>query len=290
MSIKIPSPDGNRWNGPFLASILALSVATCWVVLSIPSLISAATSVTPDDQSEKILDELVADHNSAVAVNIDRFLGRSPFFVPKRPPNRPRPRTPRPEPEKKTDTTPVDTGPPPAPLKYQGPQPTSIFGNRVYFRAKNEWVQVDQKSGDGVTVLDIHDFSNVKLAHRGGEYTVSTWEDQESNIFENAFDGTSIDSLKFDSSGRNTTQGQPAPRSPAQPTSPGNSRSDFNEANPIPAPISDSDLKSMNRSDLGRAAQKTMAAMRRSDLSEGDRERLDKDLERIKERLQNPSR
>ena len=290
MTIKISGPDGNRWNGPFLASVLALSIAICWVAVSIPSLISAATSVTPDDQSEKILDELIEDHNLAVAVNIDRFLGRSPFFVPKRPPNRPRPRAPRPEPERKPDTTPVDTGPPPAPLKYQGPQPTSIFGNQVYFRAKDEWVQVDQKSGDGVTVLDIIDFSNVKLGHRGGEYTVSTWVNQDSDIFGNAFDGTSIDSLKFDSSGSNTTQGQQSATPPARTTSSGNNRADFNAANPIPDPISDSALKAMNRSQLGRAAQKTMAAMRRSDLSEGDRERLDKDLERIKERLQNPSR
>ena len=290
MSIKLPGPDGTRWNGPFLACILAVSVAAFWIVVSIPSLISAATSVAPDDQSEKILGELVADHNSAVALNIDRFLGRSPFFVPKRPPNRPRPRTPRPEPIKKPDSTPVDTGPPPAPMKYQGPQPTSIFGNRVYFRTKNEWVQLNQGSGDGVTLLEIIDFSNVKLAHRGGEYTVSTWKEQESDIFGNAFDGTSMDSLKFDSSGRNTTGGESASRISTTPTAPGNSRADFNASNPIPDIISDSDLKSMNRSDLGRAAQKNMAAMRRSDLSKADRERLDKDLERIKERLQNPSR
>ncbi len=290
MSIKIPSPEGPRWNGPFLASILALSIAGCWIILSLPNLISAATSVAPDNQSEQILGDLVAEHNSAAAVNMDRFLGRSPFFVPKRPPNRPRPRTPRPEPERKPDTTPTDTGPPPAPLKYQGPLPTSIFGNRVYFRTKNEWVQIDQKSGDGVTVLEILDFSNVKLAHRGGEYTVSTWKDQDSDIFGNAFDGTSIDSLKLDSTGRNTTAGKSAVNIPPPPASPGNARENFNASTPIPDPLSDSTLNSMDRSGLGRAAQQTMAAMRRSDLSKADRERLDQDLEKIKERLQNPSR
>lgn len=276
MKFKMPSPGDTRFNGPFIVCILAICVTAVMAIAAMPGVVSAFFSPPPETNTNTVLDELLENHEVFATVGRDRFVGRSPFFVPKRPPSRPRARPVVREPVSTPE--PVEPSPPPGPpASYQGPKPTSLLGAAVFFRTSDEWILVGEEK-NGVSVMDIKDPWTVVLGHKGGEYEVPLWGERKAEFFTTEYDGSVRSSgiVKQEAPERNSARG-------------GSQRSDYNKTIPIPDPISDEKIRSMSRTEASDGIKSVMAAIRRTDLDESTEKRLQHELEELRKRLRNAS-
>ncbi len=105
-------------------------------------------------------------HEQMAAVHKARFDGRSLFTTPLKPPSRPKP-VPVVQAPTKVVTPPKPVGPP---TRYEGPRPTGVMADLVFF-VGGKSVKVGE-TGEGVTVVRIMPPDEVQLKHKGGEYTV----------------------------------------------------------------------------------------------------------------------
>ncbi|MCP4834063.1 MAG: hypothetical protein GY895_04800 [Phycisphaera sp.] len=202
----------DRWSGPLITSLLAISIAVIVIITNIPTLLGALSTPSSDGRNEDIFATLTEAHNQQAEVSSRRFLGRSPFVVPGRPSTRPAPapvRTERPKPEPRPIPK-VDTGPP---SSYTGPAPTGVAGTVVFF-GSNVQVSVGREE-NGVKVLGILGPTLVRLGHKGGEYDVSFLDDDYSSIFKPFAGSTSSDVL---GSAPENIQGAPSTVVAAEPT------------------------------------------------------------------------
>ena len=289
MKLKMPNSDEQRWNGPFIVCILAIAITAVIAVSAIPGVASAVFSPAPNVDTSAVIDSLLKNHEEVAIAGKDRFLGRSPFFVPKRPPNKPRPRPVVREPER--DPEPVrETTPPGPPSTYSGPKPTSLLGANVFFRTTDSWIEVGEEK-NGVSVIKIKDPWTVTLGHKGGEYDVSLWGDREDSFFKERYDGSVRSSgiVENERDAATSRRSAPPTASRPDPARGGTPPSDFNSKIPIPDPIGKQKIASMTRREVSDSLKDVMAAMRRTDLDEATRKRLQEELDELRSKLRTAS-
>lgn len=271
--------QGHRWNGPLIVSVLAIVAAVVVALSAVPGVVSAVFSPWPDENTGRVLEELLVAHAETAANGQNRFLGRSPFFVPRRPPTRPAPAPPPRPTDPIVDTEPAEAPIAGPPSTYQGPKPTSLLGASVFFRSKEIWITVGKESG-GVTVVAIKDPWTVTLGHSGGEYDVGLWGDRQSGFFSTPFDGT-VRSSGFVSQSTPSAKGSLDP--PKRPTPPEQDRSRA-ASNPS-SPLSASDINRMSVREAADAMKGVMATLRNPATDVETQERLNGELDLLRARL-----
>lgn len=180
-------PSGVRLNGVAVVSALALGWAAVAIVGELPSMLGATFAPTSSSVEQEPFKAALEDHRKLVENSRQRFDGRSMFFAP------PAPRPPRPKVPERVEpvTPPPPPPPPPPPATYTGPKPRGVLGDVVFF--ENETRIKKGESSGGVTVLDIRNPYEVKLAHARGEYVVSVWGERNDRVFRtNPFPKTSL--------------------------------------------------------------------------------------------------
>lgn len=160
--------------GPFGLSVAALALAALFLLFTLPSLIGAVfTSGTGAARPAEAVDKLMAKHDEGMKTYQTRLNGRSPFFKPP-----PKYVAPPPLPPKPKDEEPPPPPPPVAPVTYGGPSLTAIFGDEAWFKAptttdKPFTLKVGEtEPKSGVKLLSSDAPWSVRVAHKGGEYTV----------------------------------------------------------------------------------------------------------------------
>ena len=286
MNNRVGGTAGINWNAPLIVSLVAIGAVALVVVSAVPGLISAAFTPAQDANTSAALEALLPEHEVLAATSRDRFVGRSPFFVPSRPPERPRPR-PKPKPREEAPPPVVETPKPVSgpPSSYQGPKPTSLLGSSVYFRDSSTWINVGAEE-NGVTVLGIIDAWTVSLGHRGGEYAVSIWGDREDEFFTQKYEGT-LKSSGFVAGSSAPASARPSrPSSSGRPLPPGKRTRSASEM--MPEPLSEEQVAAMDRGQAREAMEKLLRARQMPDLQAGDRLRVDRELQMLRKRL-NPA-
>ena len=170
-----------RWSGPLVTCTLAILIAAGVVLAGLPGLLSAIAVPSVATEGDDVFASLNAAHERQAEISSRRFLGRSPFEVPKSPGRRPVAPPPRPEPPKtepKPEPPKVDPGPP---ATYTGPAPTGVAGTLVFF-GPNLQIALGRED-DGVRVLGILGPTEVRLGHKGGEYEVDFLRGDIEDIF-----------------------------------------------------------------------------------------------------------
>ncbi len=170
------------WSGSLVTSLLAIAIGIGAVAVELPSLTSAVSTASWQDDGADVFATVESAHQRQAEVNARRFAGRSPFVVPSRPKTRPAPRPPRPEvrpTEPVRETPKVETGPP---ATYTGPKVVGIAAELVFFDNGSEVIVGTE--ADGVAVLAILGPRKVRLGHKGGEYEVDFLVDDASKVFE----------------------------------------------------------------------------------------------------------
>ncbi|MCH2162621.1 MAG: hypothetical protein MK085_12215, partial [Phycisphaerales bacterium] len=207
MKFRISNASGINWNASLIVSLLAITTVVLVGLSAVPGLVSAAFTPNQDTNTSAALEDMLPKHDEMAAVYRDRFVGRSPFFVPPRPPGRPRA---RPTPQPRGGPAPGPAAPPPGAgpaAPAPGAKPTSLLGSSVYFRDSGNWVEVGAEE-NGVKVLGIVDTWTVSLGHRGGEYDVSIWGEREDEFFTKRYEGT-LKSSGFVAGGGMASRGTP---------------------------------------------------------------------------------
>lgn len=284
MSNRTGGPTAVNWNAPLIVSLVAIGAVALVAVSAVPGLISAAFTPTQDANTSAALEALLPEHEQLAAMSRDRFVGRSPFFVPSRPPERPRPR-PKPKPREEAPAPVVETPKPVVgpPSTYQGPKPTSMLGSSVYFRDSSTWINVGAEE-NGVKVLGIVDAWTVSLGHRGGEYNVSIWGDREDEFFTSRYEGTLKSSGFVAGSVPNAKPSRPS--SSGRPLPPGKRTRSASEM--MPEPLTEEQVAAMDRGEARDAMEKLLRARQMPNLEAGDRLRVDRELQMLRKRL-NPA-
>lgn len=287
MKFKILNANESRWNGPFIICVIAVGITIVIAVSAIPGVASAIFSPSPNTKTASIIDDLLTEHETVAKVGRDRFIGRSPFFVPKRPPSRPRSRPVTSQPDREPEP-PKDIPPQGPPSSYTGPKPTSLLGANVFFRTSDTWIEVGEEK-NGVTVIQVKDPWTVTLGHKGGEYDVSLWGDRVDTFFTIKYDGSSRSNGIVKRENMQSSQPSPPRSSTQDPARGGEPRSDYNQTIPIPGALSDQKIRSMSRKQVSDALKGIMAATRRTDLDEETQNRLQHELQELRSRLRTAS-
>lgn len=276
-----------EWTGPLLISTVAIVATIGVAVAAIPSVFSAATSPDGEEHSDAFLADLLVAHTETAQSDRNRFLGRSPFFVPRRPPTRPvtQPPAREPVPLDEPETTPQPPAGPPA--TYQGPKPTSLLGEAVFFRSKEAWIFVgDEESG--ISVLAIKDPWTVVLGYSGGEYDVGLWGDRNDDFFTVPYDGGVrssgfVSQPRLPSSSRSAHASRttpPPPRRPAPPAA---------ENGTPPDQLDQSTINGMSIREAADSMKAIHVLLRGEDLEPERTEALTDTLERLRARLRGGS-
>jgi hypothetical protein len=180
-------PSGVRVNGVAVVSILALGWAGLALVGEVPSILGSTFAPTSSSVEQEPFRAALDEHQKLVEDSRKRFDGRSMFFAP------PAPRPPRPKVPERVEpvTPPPPPPPPPPPSTYTGPKPRGVLGDVVFF--ENDTRIKKGESSGGVTVLEVRNPYEVKLAHARGEYVVSVWGERNDRVFKsNPFPKTSL--------------------------------------------------------------------------------------------------
>ena len=277
-----------EWTGPLLVSAVAIVATIGVAVAAIPSVFSAATSPVAEERSDAFLAELLVAHTETAQSSRDRFIGRSPFFVPRRPPTRPvaRPPAREPEPSEEHETEPQPPSGPPS--TYQGPKPTSLLGKAVFFRSKKAWISVGEEEV-GVSVVSIKDPWTVVLGHSGGEYDVSLWGDRNDEFFTVPYDGGVrssgfVSQPRVPSSSRSASTKHTAPPLPGRPTPPAAA------SGSSAAHIDQNTINGMSIREAADSMKEIRVLLRAEDLDPERAEVLNDTLERLRVRLRGGSR
>ena len=121
--------------GPLGISLLALLIIGVFLVAMMPAIYrSASTVFTSGTDEAGSIDNLIVAHSGNMDTDLDRFNGRSFFYLP---PIKRRPAPPPPPPPPPVVTEPVEPPPPPPPTyppNYTGPKLIAILGDEAWFR------------------------------------------------------------------------------------------------------------------------------------------------------------
>lgn len=167
-------PSGVQFTTPLLVAIGAGVIAIGATLPSVMPALRAVTLSTGSDEEADPFETLVKEYQARADQSVKRFEGRTPFV----PPAAPKPPPPPPPPPKKAEPPPPPPPPSPAPAEYDGPQPTGLFADIVFFDGAK--VKVGDKY-QTVEVLEANSPWRIKLrytkaGHEPGEYFVTTWK------------------------------------------------------------------------------------------------------------------
>ncbi|MDG2291988.1 MAG: hypothetical protein P8L37_04965 [Phycisphaerales bacterium] len=127
--------DRSILRSPLGASLAALCVIILFLLAMMPGLYrSTFTVFQPGASNDESVELLIAAHERNMETDVDRFNGRSFFYLP-RPKPKPRPTPPPPPPPAPAP----DPGPKPDPVptypaNYTGPKLIAILGDQAWFR------------------------------------------------------------------------------------------------------------------------------------------------------------
>ena len=207
------------FRGPFGASIAALAVIVLFLLVMMPSVYQSTWTVfTGSTEQTDGMDELVAAHSRNMETDVDRFNGRSLFYLP---PVKRRP--PPPPPPKPIDDSPPPPPPPPPkpsyPANYTGPKLIAILGDEAWFRKNSTELDPTTriKTGcvqHGIEVISTSAPRSIRVMYNnGGPYEVELID-----LDVNPFEGSAALNLPrgiLESSGE-TTEGEDNPCPPEQ--------------------------------------------------------------------------
>ena len=283
MKLKAAGKQKITWNGPLVVSAIALLAAVVITISTIPSIFSAAMSPLEGENADTVLDDLLLVHEVTAKTGYDRFLGRSPFFVPRRPPSRPI-QAPPPRSTPQETPPPVAVTPPGPPATYQGPKPTSLLGQAVFFRSNEKWISVGSEDG-GVSVISIKDPWTVVLGHSGGEYDVALWGDRKSEFFTVPYNGGARSNGFVSQPTDNAPLARSVPPPPTQSSPP----SEQSSTSALPDNIDQSTINGMSIREAADAMKSIHVLLRAENLGVERQEVLTDTLERLRARLRGGS-
>ncbi len=180
--------------GPLGISLLALVVIGIFLVLMMPALYrSTSTIFSSGTEGTGSIDNLIVAHAGNMDADIDRFNGRSFFYLP---PVKRRPPPPPPPPPVVTAPAPPPPPPPPTyPSNYTGPKLIAILGEEAWFRKTSslKYGVEDPKTririGEmihGIELLSTNPPRGIEVKYNdGGPYEVSLI-DMDANPFSSA--------------------------------------------------------------------------------------------------------
>lgn len=186
--------DAQTLRGPLGWSLVSIIAILLFCVYGALTIISPLLQQGATESVNAKISPLVEKYDHYVAVDIARFNGRSAFFKPIRiappePPRREVVQTPDPEP---VVTSPViDSGPPPAPAIYTGPDLIAIIGEEAWFRGSGSGPEavIRLKVGeeqDGLKLVKTTPPAMVSVEHRRGEYEIDLFSSEEPFFREDA--------------------------------------------------------------------------------------------------------
>ena len=295
-------------NIPGLPVPVTLAISACGVIIASGFLIggvigvvqSAAESSVEAEQANVIGKML--EENPVMESSLDRFSGRSIFYVPKEPRRPTRPAPPRP-PRVETEPPPPPPPPPPpsAPSKYAGPGIRGILGNEVFFESGKR-IKTGE-SADGVDVLRINGPFSVRLGWRTGEYEVNLFAEEVPDFFGKSpyEDGraSTLLSLETSTTAAPTSAAERAAaqarelaeireRQAREAAETNQKKDQPTDATDIPQALAQSDVDEMSRIEAIRAMSSIGRALRQS-VDEETKERLENERPMLREHIRNNS-
>lgn len=195
--------DANKIKGPLGWSILSIFVLAVLAVIGISSLLAPLLGKSSEDAKTSATAPELEKYAQFVAMDIDRFNGRSAFFKPIRIVV---PLPPAPPPPVRNDppdvpTAIVDSGPPPPPQNYMGPTLIAIIGEEAWFRGSGTGpdavlrIKIGEEK-EGLKLVSTLAPSDVIVEHRNGEYPINLFESNESFFLEEAPEHTPDDFIE----------------------------------------------------------------------------------------------
>jgi hypothetical protein len=295
MRLQDHMPAGIRVSGLSIVTAVALFVTSGFVLASLATVLSAGLESSVQSEDADVVSKILAN-NRVLDQSEKRFTGRSIFYIPRAP----RVPTPPPPPRVVTEAPPpppiVEEPPPRIPSTYGGPAITGILGKEVFFD-NNKRIPEGQES-DGVKVMVIRGPFNVQLGWKGGEYELDLFTKELPDYFsEPPFaDGGASDLFNSPaapaSSTRTASQGSSSDRSSAQMSAREMSNQRAAEAAreraapaEIPEPLDPAKLAEMDRMDAIRAMTKINSALRRQDIDQETKTRLQSDRKQLETRI-----
>lgn len=305
--------------GPLGISLAAIVVGGAVVLTAFPNVLSALFSPVPNEAAgEQLKEELLAMHTESTKTFSSRVEGRSPFFVPPAPKPPPLPPPPPPPPQQdKEEEAPKVVIPP----KYEGPALVGILGDTAFFAGSPTLDIPTGAEKSGLKVLGIEEDFIVRVAHKGGEYSVALRGDDVLDKMSNkASRGLPPSSLRYldtptaaavapasisepaPASGRSgrggsATRGRggrddeaPAPAEPAPRGGRGKEGDDPNaseEPSTIPEPLTKERLDEMTRAQAIEALSEVTKARKNSTIDDETKDRLKKEHDMLLEKVRN---
>lgn len=175
---KMNQQNRSALRGPLGASLGALAIIVLFLLIMMPGVYRSTLTVFSGsgDQSDD-MNNLIAAHERNMETDVDRFNGRSLFYLP---PVKRRP--PPPPPPKPVDDTPPPPPPPPPkpsyPANYTGPKLIAILGDEAWFRKNSTDLDPTTriKAGcvqHGIEVISTNAPRSVRVMYnQGGPYEV----------------------------------------------------------------------------------------------------------------------
>jgi hypothetical protein len=159
--------------GPLGASLAALAIIAIFLLVMMPGVYrSTWTMFSGGEGQSEDMDQLIAAHDRNMETDVDRFNGRSLFYLP---PVKRRP--PPPPPPKPIDDTPPPPPPPPPkptfPANYTGPALIAILGDEAWFRKNSTDLDPTTriKAGcvqHGIEVISTNAPRSIRVMYQGG--------------------------------------------------------------------------------------------------------------------------
>ncbi|MDP6541509.1 MAG: hypothetical protein QF444_04970 [Phycisphaerales bacterium] len=179
----------SKLRSPISWSIVSLLVIVAYGLVAITNSLSPIFHQSRNDPVDSQTNSLLSMHDDLLAIDVERFEGRSAFFKPvlKAPP------PPPPPPRQEVAETPPqdipDPGPPPPPATYLGPELIAIIGDEAWFRGSGsgEDVVIRLQAGeekDGLKVVSTTIPSMVTVEYHRGVYELDLFSLDESFFLE----------------------------------------------------------------------------------------------------------
>jgi len=184
---------------PLGLSLAGILLLVAFMVVTLPGIMGAVFTRGIDEiDLEASARRMQHGHEDAVEQYIARTNGRSLFYPPIPPPPPPKPKVvaTEPEPVEVPDEPEVTPPPivekipptPPVPPRYTGPPPRAITVDTVWFPDEviagiggvDTVLQIREgEEKQGIEVVEIIDATMVRLKHRGGDYRVSIFDEDD---------------------------------------------------------------------------------------------------------------
>ena len=288
---------------PGLPIPVTLAMSACGLIIASGFVIGGILGVVHSAMEDRVVAEQanvigrILEDNPVMERSMERFSGRSIFYVPKEPR---RPSRPAPPPPPRVETEPPPPPPPPpppkAPSKYAGPGIRGILGEEVFFESGKRIKSGE--SADGVDVLRINGPFSVRLGWRSGEYDVSLFAEEVPDFFGTTpyANGAGSDLLSLETSTTDTrTSAQTAAdqarllaeirERQAREEAQRNEGRSQEPSNPdVPAALTQSDIEEMSRIDAIRAMSSIGRALRQ-EIDQATKERLENERTMLREHI-----